>query len=162
MPPDVGIQLAHAALQAIAEDAGVHLLHIKGPARASELVQEPSDSPSAADAAFPERASVDADVLVRSAHVGRLFDALTEHGWRTKFRFEDGSAFRHASTMVHDLLAPVDVHRFYPGIGLDPGGQQICFKHGGSAREQVPPDKVFLISRRCKSARSETGAYIDD
>lgn len=103
MPWSVGIRFSHAALQAIAEDHGVDLLHIKGPA---------------VDAALLDgvRRSIDADVLVRPAHVKRLLAAMHEHGWTTLYRFEDGSAFEHASTLVHPVLAPVDVHRRFPGL----------------------------------------------
>jgi hypothetical protein len=103
MPWSVGIRFSHAALQALADDHGVDLLHIKGPAVDDIL-------------GGATRQSIDADVLVRPAHVERLVAAMHEHGWRTQYRFEDGSAFEHASTLVHAFLAPVDVHRRFPGI----------------------------------------------
>ncbi len=53
------------------------------------------------------------------AHVDRLVDVMHRHGWTTKYRFEDGSAFEHAATLVHPVLAPVDVHRRFPGLGID-------------------------------------------
>lgn len=106
LPWSVGIRFSHAALQAIAEDDGVDLLHIKGPAVDASLGGAP-------------RESIDADVLVRPAHVGRLIAAMHAHGWETQYRFEDGSAFEHASTMVHRTLAPVDVHRRFPGIDAE-------------------------------------------
>lgn len=107
MPRSVGIRFSHAALQALAEDHGVDLLHIKGPAIDATLLDGPRDS-------------IDADVLVRPSHVARLLDAMHRHGWSTQYRFEDGSAFEHASTLVHPILAPVDVHRRFPGIDADP------------------------------------------
>lgn len=103
MPWSVGIRFSHAALQALADDHGVDLLHIKGPAVDDSL-------------GGATRQSIDADVLVRPSHVERLIAAMHEHGWRTQYRFEDGSAFEHASTLVHPFLAPVDVHRRFPGI----------------------------------------------
>lgn len=103
MPWSVGIRFAHASLQALAEDAGIDLLHIKGPAVDESLLDGP-------------RQSIDADVLVRPEHVQRLLDAMHAHGWTTQYRFEDGSAFEHASTLVHPFLAPVDVHRRFPGF----------------------------------------------
>lgn len=106
MPWSVGIRFAHAAVQVLADDHGVDLLHIKGPAVDASLLDH-------------ERQSIDADVLVRPAHVERLIAAMHEHGWRTQYRFEDGSAFEHASTLVHPVLAPVDVHRRFPGIDAD-------------------------------------------
>ena len=103
MPRAVGISFSHASLQALAEDHDVDLLHIKGPAVDASLLDGP-------------RHSIDADVLVRPSHVSRLLDAMHRHGWSTQYRFEDGSAFEHASTLVHPILAPVDVHRRFPGI----------------------------------------------
>lgn len=106
MPSFVGIRFAHASLQALAEDHGIDLLHIKGPTVDESLLDGP-------------RESIDADVLVRPAHVDRLIAAMHEHSWTTQYRFEDGSAFEHASTLVHPFLAPVDVHRRFPGIDGD-------------------------------------------
>ena len=39
MPVSVGVQFAHASLQALAEEHGIDLLHIKGPAVADTLLQ---------------------------------------------------------------------------------------------------------------------------
>ncbi|MDT0215575.1 nucleotidyltransferase family protein [Rothia sp. ARF10] len=103
MPWSVGIRFSHATLQVLAEDSGVDLLHVKGPAVDQRLTEG-------------ERQSIDADVLVRPGHVDRLVDTLHAHGWTTTYRFEDGSAFEHASTLVHPVLAPVDVHRSFPGL----------------------------------------------
>ena len=124
MPVDVGIRFAHASLQVIADDNGVDLLHIKGPAVDDSLLEtrlpdpERDEADGHPSAAVPRR-SIDADVLVRPRHVARLFDAMHRHGWTTKYDFEDGSAFEHAATMVHPVLAPVDVHRRFPGIDGD-------------------------------------------
>jgi hypothetical protein len=107
MPWSVGIRFSHAVLQTLADDHGVDLLHIKGPAVDDSL-------------GGATRHSIDADVLVRPSHVGRLIAAMHEHGWQTQYLFEDGSAFEHASTLVHPFLAPVDVHRRFPGIDGDP------------------------------------------
>ncbi|GGB69979.1 2-nitropropane dioxygenase [Knoellia flava TL1] len=103
MPRSVGIRFSHATLQVLAEDSGVDLLHVKGPSVDDRL-------------AGGERQSIDADVLVRPSHVHRLLSAMHGHGWTTMYRFEDGSAFEHASTLVHAVLAPVDVHRSFPGV----------------------------------------------
>lgn len=107
MPWSVGIRFSHAALQAIAEDHDIDLLHIKGPAVDDRL-------------GGATRQSIDADVLVRPSHVDRLIAAMHSHRWTTQYRFEDGSAFEHASTQVHPILAPVDVHRRFPGMDADP------------------------------------------
>src|SRR6188474_529338 len=108
MPPAVGIRFAHAALQVLAEENGIDLLHIKGPAVDHSLLE--AREPVAGDVEIADearlvvsRASIDADVLVRPAHVDRLFDVVHRHGWTTKYRFEDGSAFEHAATLVHPV-----------------------------------------------------------
>ena len=126
MPWAAGIRFAHASLQVLAEDRGIDLLHIKGPAVDDSLldrrVAEDADGPDVLNpvTTVVPRFSVDADVLVRPSHVPALFDVMHRHGWSTKFRFEDGSAFEHAATMEHPFLAPVDVHRTFPGVRLEP------------------------------------------
>ena len=122
MPLDVGIRLTHASIQALAEDAGVEVLHIKGPTLHPDLLERVEASADLGDAlarTVPRRSS-DADVLVRPSHLPALVRAMRAHGWVTKFDFEDGSAFEHAATMRHPQLALVDVHRAFPGIGVDP------------------------------------------
>lgn len=121
MPLVAGVPLAAATLQVIAEDAGVDLLHIKGASVDPMLLQQ-------ADVTDPEtgevvtrpvpRASVDADALVRPSHVRRFFAALAAHRWEMVYRFEDGSAFEHASTWIRPGVCHADIHRSFPGIGL--------------------------------------------
>jgi hypothetical protein len=122
MPPAVGICFSHAALQVLAEDNGVDLLHIKGPAVDETLLDRLNTDAETGRAVVQPvpRSSVDADVLVRPSHLDVLLDALRRHGWSMKYRFEDGSPFEHAATMEHPFLAPVDLHRRFPGIGLLP------------------------------------------
>ena len=113
MPWSVGIRFTHASLQVLADDHGIDLLHIKGPAVDDSLLEvQPGDaSPRGGPVERVARQSIDADVLVRPAHVERLLDVMHRHGWTMKYRFEDGSAFEHAATLMHPFLAPVDVHR---------------------------------------------------
>jgi Uncharacterised nucleotidyltransferase len=133
MPVSVAIRFTHASLQVLAEDHGIHLLHIKGPAVDDALLEVREANVSTTDGAVqseaepPARAahtvarrSIDADVLVRPAHLDRLLTVMHEHRWTMKYRFEDGSAFEHAATLTHPFLAPVDVHRHFPGIDSDP------------------------------------------
>jgi hypothetical protein len=123
MPWAVGIRFSHASLQVLADDNGIDLLHIKGPAVDDSLLDveltEPSDVLDPVRAVVP-RLSIDADILVRPSHVDSLFDVMHRHGWSMKYRFEDGSAFEHAATMEHPFLAPVDVHRRFPGVRVKP------------------------------------------
>jgi hypothetical protein len=132
MPVSVAIRFTHASLQVLAEDHDIDLLHIKGPAVDDALLEVRVPNVSTTDGAaegaveWPPaaaqtvaRRSIDADVLVRPTHVDRLFTVMYQHGWTMKYRFEDGSAFEHAATMSHSFLAPVDVHRRFPGIDSD-------------------------------------------
>ena len=114
MPPGVGVALAHAEVQAIAEDARVDLLHIKGPALDESLLR------SWPKGRTGQRASIDTDVLVRPTHVARLTASLTAHGWRCLYDFRDGSAFEHAATWGLQGLVCVDLHRYFPGIEANP------------------------------------------
>ncbi|MFP5415736.1 MAG: nucleotidyltransferase family protein [Actinomycetes bacterium] len=120
MPLIVGVQLGSAALQVIADDHGVDLLQIKGPAVDPSLLatREVTDETGAIRVETVARQSVDADLLVRPAHLQRLFAAMRAHGWEMAYRFEDGSPFEHASTWLRPGLSSADVHRSFPGIGL--------------------------------------------
>ncbi len=137
MPSHVGVLLAHACLQVLAVDHGIDLLHIKGPAVDDSLleqrtVQDP-DTHQQIEEHIP-RHSVDADVLVRPSHIDRLFKVLSQHGWRMAYDFADGSAFEHASTWEHRALEHVDIHRQFPGIGLD---QERAFDTLWSTRHHI-------------------------
>lgn len=104
-PLPVRLRFGRAAVQIIADGAGVDLLHIKG-----EVVDRSLDSAPAAGS--------DIDALVRPAHVGRLDTALRAHGWRIYSSFTYGSPFEHAQTYLHDLWGFFDLHRSFPGIYL--------------------------------------------
>ncbi len=101
----VRVHLMHALLQFIADEAGIDLLHIKGPALESAL-----------RASRPT--STDADVLVRPRDAELFLAQLRRHGFDQRTTFESGSAFEHAASLWHDTLGWVDAHRRFPGIGL--------------------------------------------
>ncbi len=101
------VQLAHAAVQALAEEHDVDVLHVKGPALHASLSR-------------PDRFSSDADVLVRPGQVTAFTGHLLAHGWRLVTDFANGSAFEHAANYHHDHWGYVDVHRVFPGITLEP------------------------------------------
>lgn len=96
------LHLTHAVMQAVADDAGVDIVHVKGPSVAPELRTAP-------------RMSMDVDVLVRPAHLPKFLAALREHGWRELTSFAEGSSFAHAANWGHRHWANVDVHRYFPG-----------------------------------------------
>lgn len=138
MPVQVGVRLGSAALQVIADDAGVDVLHVKGSSVDASLLDVTSTLDPATgqptDVPLP-RSSVDVDLLVRPAHVERLFAALAAHGWQQAYRFQDGSAFEHASTWLRPGLAAADVHRSFPGIGADAAA---AFERLWADRRSVP------------------------
>lgn len=105
MPLAARIRLGHAVLQAIADDAGIDLLHIKGYAVDEGLY-------------YPGRVSTDVDVLVRPEQAGAFLDAIERHGWHRVTSFETGSIFEHAAVSKHEVWGYADVHRVVPGVGL--------------------------------------------
>jgi hypothetical protein len=107
VPLRVRVAVAHAAVQQVADRAGIEVLHIKGPALDPEL-------------AFEGREGTDADVLVRRSQAGAFVAALGRSGWQVRSRFENSSAFEHSATLWHELWGYVDVHRHFPGIEIPP------------------------------------------
>lgn len=107
VPLPVRLRFGHAAVQYLADSIGVELLHIKGAAVDASL--RPSGYPGS-----------DVDVLVRPHHVAVLHQAMRQHGWRLYSTFENGSPFGHAQTYLHDAWGYLDIHRFFPGIRLEP------------------------------------------
>lgn len=100
------IQLGHAVLAVIAEDAGVDILHLKGPALDPVLAPVP-------------RYSTDADVLVRPSQLETFLAVLPRHHWHLVAGFAEGSPFEHAATFRHPEWGYVDVHRRFPGLPGD-------------------------------------------
>lgn len=106
IPLTVRVVLARAAVQVIADDADVDLLHIKGEVVDGRL--RPKAVPG-----------TDVDALVRPAHVAALHAALLSHDWRVYSTFELGSPFGHAQTYAHDMWGFFDLHRSFPGVRRD-------------------------------------------
>ena len=105
VPLSVRLRFGHAAVQRLAEEVGVDLLHIKGAA------VDPSLRPGG-------YAGSDVDVMVRPDHVAAFDAALREHGWRLYTTFASGSPFGHAQTYLHDAWGYIDIHRSFPGIRI--------------------------------------------
>ena len=108
VPTQVRLSLAHAAVQTLADDHGLDVLHVKG------LALDPS-------LRWAGRTSTDVDVLVRPAQVRPFLQLLKAHGWRVITSFESASAFEHSATLWHDQWEHLDLHRTFPGIDRDPG-----------------------------------------
>jgi hypothetical protein len=107
IPLGVRLRLGRAAVQAVADEAGADILHIKGDAVAAEL--RPVVRPG-----------TDVDILARPSHVARLDAALRARGWTVYSTFTYGSPFGHAQTYTHEQWGYLDLHRFFPGIEADP------------------------------------------
>jgi hypothetical protein len=107
VPLAARLALAHAALQVLAAEAHVDLIHIKG------VAVDPSITAVVGSGS-------DADVMVRPSHIPRFLAQLERHGWQHYSDFEGGSPFGHAATLFHDCWGFGDVHRYFPGIGLSP------------------------------------------
>ncbi len=105
------VHFAHAALQRLAQDHDVPVLHFKGPAAESAL-------------ALHRGTSSDADVLVHPDHVERFMRELKGAGWAQLDTFMTGSAQGHASTFRHPVWGYADIHRLIPGIG---SSSQVAF-----------------------------------
>lgn len=101
------VHLTHAVVQAIADEVGADVLHVKGPALDPSLRTAP-------------RLSSDVDVLVRPGHLASLLAGLVRHDWSLHTDFEEGSSFGHAANYRHPSWAYVDVHRLLPGPTAGP------------------------------------------
>ncbi|MDO5682936.1 MAG: nucleotidyltransferase family protein [Propionibacteriaceae bacterium] len=102
-PLAVRVQFAHAVVQHVAQEAGIRLLHLKGPTMSPELIAGRSPS-------------TDADVWAQPGQAQRLIKALRDAGWVKVTSFRSGSAFKHAATLHHSLFGYTDIHRFFPGL----------------------------------------------
>jgi len=106
VPLGVRLMLGRAAVQTIAQRAGVDLLHIKGNAVDPELRESTA-------------IGSDIDFLVEPAGVEPLDRELRRHGWRVYSTFTWGSPFGHAQTYTHEVWGYADLHRCFPGIRTD-------------------------------------------
>lgn len=148
VPLSVRLRFGHAAVQYLADTVGVDLLHIKGAA------VDPSLRPASSGGS-------DVDVLVRPEHVDRLDRALRQHGWRLFSTFEFGSPFGHAQTYLHDAWGYIDIHRYFPGIRLEPARaferlwadrHEIEIAGVGCQVPSVPAQSLLLILNAARSS----------
>jgi hypothetical protein len=105
-PVAARVHLAHAVVPKLADDRGIDLLHLKGPAVLPGLRAE-------------GRHSSDVDVLVRPSHLPRLVTAVESVGFEQRTGFATGSVFAHAANWWHVDWGWVDVHVSWPGVTID-------------------------------------------
>ncbi|WP_353511269.1 nucleotidyltransferase family protein [Intrasporangium sp.] len=134
LPIRVRVAMAHAALQVMADEAGIDVLHIKGVAVDPALRSD-------------RQSGTDADLLVRPQQVEPLIEIMTARGWRRVTSFETGSPFGHAATFQHAYWGHADVHRSFPGITEVPEGafDRLWARRGSRELAGVPcpvPDPV--------------------
>ena len=151
IPLGTRVHLGHAVVQSIAREAGVELLHLKGPALL----------PGLRDA---DRISSDVDVLVKPGQLPRLLTGLTRHGWEQRSDFDSGSAFHHAANWFHDNWGYVDVHAHWPGPRADREQVYAEFAAGGLTQEiahvpcPVPNRTAQILILVLHAGRSPGGA----
>lgn len=123
VPLEVRLRFGRAAVQVVADRAGADILHIKG-----ETVHE---------SLRPRQMGTDVDILVRPSDVTRLDRAIRAEGWRLHSSFAYGSPFAHAQTYIHDAWGYLDLHRWFPGIRLDPSGAYEVLARDAYAIDEV-------------------------
>jgi len=147
IPLSARVHLSHAAVETLALDVGVDLLHIKGPALLPDL--RPVD-----------RGSADVDVLVAPGHLARFERALAHHGWERHTSYASGSAFQHAANWFHDNWGYLDVHARWPGPRAQPEEVFAAFAAGGHRQEiahvacRVPNRSAQILILVLHAARS--------
>lgn len=153
-PVAARVHLAHAVVQKLADDAGIDLLHLKGPAVLPGL-------------RAPGKQSSDVDVLVRPSHLERLVDALESVGFEQRTDFATGSVFAHAANWWHDDWGWVDVHHTWPGVmvGAEEAYDVLSRNqvvHQIAHRDCLVPSRtaqrLILVLH---AARSATGVHVD-
>lgn len=133
VPLAARLRLLHAMVEALAADAGIDLLHVKGAAADPEW--------------YPPHGGSDADVIVRPAHVAALERLLAARGWRRQADFDDSSAWAHAATWWHDDWGALDLHRSWPGLDADPDqAYDVLARH---------PRTALIAHRPCRAPRRE-------
>ncbi|WP_018156631.1 nucleotidyltransferase family protein [Demetria terragena] len=113
VPPNVPVPLAdrvllhHAAVQYVADEIQVPILHFKGPLVAATF---PHDG--------QPRRSTDVDVFLRSEDLDALSQAMLGHGW-VEYDKTIEAEWHHSRVLEHpEFACTVDLHTHYPGIHL--------------------------------------------
>jgi hypothetical protein len=154
VPLGVRLRLSRACVQSLADDLGVDLLHIKGHAVSPTI-------------RLVGRGGTDVDVMIRPANVSAFDHALRRNGWVLYSSFVHGSPFGHAQTYLHPEWGYLDLHRFFPGIDLEPSraftrlwADRAEIEIGGS-RCPVPGRAAHALILILNSARRRAGEGVD-
>jgi hypothetical protein len=123
VPLEVRLRFGRAAVQVVADRLGVEILHIKGDAVDPSLREH--------------QTGTDVDILVRPADVARLDAAIRREGWQLYSSFAYGSPFGHAQTYLHESWGYLDLHRWFPGIRIDPGSAFDVLDRNGTVIDEV-------------------------
>lgn len=115
--------LAHALGALLAEELGIRVLTIKGPAADHHALR-------------PKRISVDADLLVEPSRFADFCAALEVRGWHGRVARSTPSILEpHSRTYIHsEWPCDIDVHERFPGFFAPPG---VVFDELWSRREAL-------------------------
>ncbi len=102
---DVRLEFSRAAIQVIARDVGIRLLHIKGGTLDRRV-------------RAGRRSGSDVDVIADPRRVPMLHAELVRQGWTVYSSFLEGSPFGHAQTYRHPEWGYLDLHRRFPGVRI--------------------------------------------
>lgn len=147
------LALGHAAVQVVADAAGIRILHIKGIALDSRLV-------------WPGRTSTDVDVLVEPLRSGELVHLLLSRGWELCGGFATSSAFEHSATLHHEYWGYLDVHRAFPGPTVPPtvvfdslwADRRVWTAAAASGHIPcLPAQRLLLLLHAARSGQSDRG-----
>lgn len=110
MPMKQAVNLAHALCQAVADEAGVRALFLKGPTAAMQGLRSSS------------HVSGDVDALCVPADRDAMEAGLRARGWRLRPVSTAAREFTtHSVTFIHDSWpCDIDLHTTFPGMLADP------------------------------------------
>lgn len=110
MPMQQSVDLASALCQAVADEAGVRVLFLKGPAASRQGLRAPG------------HVSGDVDVLCTPGDRPAMEAGLRARGWRLRPVSTAAREFTtHSVTFIHDLWpCDIDLHTTFPGMLADP------------------------------------------
>lgn len=123
MPMKQGVSLAHALCQAVADDAGVRALFLKGPTAGQQGLRSTT------------HVSGDVDVLCLPEDLAAMEAGLCARGWRLRPVSTAAREFTtHSVTYIHDSWpCDIDLHTNFPGMLADPSAS---FEALWSSREE--------------------------